>query len=58
MPEFVVWYDSVRSYYSADPQLYLRMFMDVSFSRQSLKESQRPEQHKVILNFGAPRPEI
>ena len=58
MPELVVWYDSVRRYYSADPQLYLRMFMDVSFSRQSLKESQRPEQHKVILNFGAPRPEI
>ncbi len=58
MPEFVVWYDSVRRYYSADPQLYLRMFTDVSFSRQSLKESQRPEQHKLLLHFGAPRPEI
>ena len=58
MPEFVVWYDSVRHYYSADPQLYLRMFTDVSFSRQSLKESQRPEQHKLLLYFGAPRPEI
>lgn len=58
MPEFTVWYDSVRRYYSADPQLYLRMFTDVSFSRQSLKESQRPEQHKLLLYFGAPRPEI
>ena len=58
MPEFVVWYDSVRHYYSADPQLYLRMFTDVSFSRQSLKESKRPEQHKIELYFGAARPEI
>lgn len=58
MAEFTVWYDSVRRYYSADPQLYLRMFTDVSFSRQSLKESQRPEQHKLMLYFGAPRPEI
>ncbi len=58
MPEFTIWYDSVRRYYSADPQLYLRMFTDVSFSRQSLKESQRPEQNKLMLYFGAPRPEI
>ncbi len=58
MSEFKVWYDSVRRYYSADPQLYLRMFMDASFSRQSLKESQRPEQHKLLLYFGAARPEI
>ncbi len=58
MADFKVWYDSVRRYYSADPQLYLRMFTDVSFSRQSLKESQRPEQHKLMLYFGAPRPEI
>ena len=58
MPEFKIWYDSVRRYYSADPQLYLRMFTDVSFSRQSLKESQRPEQNRVKLFFSAPRPEI
>lgn len=58
MPEFVIWYDSARRYYSADPQLYLRMFTDVSFSRQSLKESQRPEQHKLLLHFGAARPDI
>ncbi|MBR5138267.1 MAG: Ig-like domain-containing protein [Alistipes sp.] len=58
MPGFTIWYDSVRRYYSANPQLYLRMFTDVSFSRQSLKESQRPEQHRLQLQFGAPRPDI
>ncbi len=58
MPSFKVWYDSVRRYYSADPQLYLRMFTDVSFSRQSLKESKRPDQHRLQLQFGAPRPDI
>ena len=58
MPEFTIWYDSVRRYYSADPQLYLRMFTDVSFSRQALKESMRPEQHRLQLQFGAPRPDI
>lgn len=58
MPDFAIWYDSVRRYPSADPQLYLRMFTDVSFSRQTLQSSARPEQHKILLNFGAARPRI
>lgn len=58
MPGFAIWYDSVRRYHSADPQLYFRMFTDVSFSRQNLSEQSRPEQHKVVLNFNAARPEI
>lgn len=58
MPDFSIWYDSVRRYPSADPQLYFRLFTDVSFRRQALQESSRPEQHKVLLCFGAPNPDI
>ncbi len=58
MPQFAIWYDSVRRYPSADPQIYLRMFTDVSFRRQALRDKLRPEQHKIILAFGADHPEI
>lgn len=58
MPDFAIWYDSLRRYPSADPQLYLRMFTDVSFRRQNLQEALRPEQHRVELRFGASRPQI
>ena len=58
MAEFSIWYDSVRRYYSADPQLYLRMFTDVSFSRQSLREARRADQHRIELLFGAAFPQI
>ena len=58
MEPFYVWYDSIRRYPSADPQLYFRLFVDESFSRQTLKEKLRPDQHKVELYFGAKHPEI
>lgn len=58
MLDFSIWYDSVRRYPSADPQLYFRLFTDVSFRRQSLQEATRPEQHKVVLSFGASNPDI
>lgn len=58
MPGFTIWYDSVRRYVSADPQLYFRMFMDVSFSNQKLNEQKRPDQHKVELQFNAAHPQI
>ena len=51
MEPFYVWYDSIRRYPSADPQLYFRLFVDESFSRQTLKEKLRPDQHKVELYF-------
>ena len=58
MEGFAIWYDSVRRYVSADPQLYFRMFTDVSFSRQNLNEQTRPERHKAVLQFNAARPDI
>lgn len=58
MPVFAIWYDSLRRYVSAEPQLYLRMFTDKAFRRQLLSESERPLQHKAMLYFGAPRPQI
>lgn len=58
MPPFAIWYDSVRRYVSADPQLYFRLFTDVSFRRQSLQESKRPDRNKAMLLFATAHPEI
>ncbi len=58
LPGFAIWYDSIRRYPVADPQLYFRMFTDAAFKRQILQESNRPLQHKAMLYFGAPNPEI
>ena len=58
LPEFGIWYDSIRRYVSADPQLYFRMFTDVAFRRQILQQADRPLQHKAMLYFGAPHPRI
>ena len=58
MPDFAIWYDSIRRYVTAEPQLYLRMFTDKAFRRQLLSQSERPLQHKAMLYFGAANPEI
>ncbi|MBR2060844.1 MAG: Ig-like domain-containing protein [Tidjanibacter sp.] len=58
MPPFGVWYDSIRRYPSADPQLYLRLFTDKNFARQSMQDAVRPEQHKILITFAAEKPEI
>lgn len=58
MPHFSIWYDSLRRYPSADPQLYFRMFQDVSFARQSLNESARTDRHRIELQFTAAHPDI
>ena len=58
MPDFALWYDSLRRYVTAEPQLYFRMFTDRAFRRQMLSETARPEQHKAMLYFGAPHPQI
>ncbi|MGN0091523.1 MAG: Ig-like domain-containing protein, partial [Alistipes sp.] len=34
MPEFAIWFDSLRMYPSAEPQLYFRMFTDKAFKNQ------------------------
>lgn len=58
MPDFAIWYDSLRRYVSAEPQIYIRMFTDKAFRRQMLSEQHRPSQHKALLYFAAPHPEI
>lgn len=58
MPDFSVWYDTLRMCRMADPQLHLRMFTDKTFRRQYLAEKARPLQHKIELRFGAEYPEI
>lgn len=57
-PDFAIWYDSIRQYVAAEPQLYLRMFTDVQFRRQVLSQSERPLQHKAMLYFAAAHPKI
>lgn len=58
MPDFALWYDSLRHYVTAEPQLYFRMFTDQAFRRQLLTQSERPAQHRAMLYFGAARPRI
>ena len=58
MPDFAMWYDSIRQYVTAEPQLYLRMFTDKAFRRQVLSQTERPLQHKAMLYFGAAHPRI
>ena len=58
LPEFAIWFDSLRMYPSAEPQLYFRMFTDKAFVNQRLVDAQRPEQKKAILYFNADYPRI
>ena len=58
LPDFAIWYDSLRRYVSAEPQLYIRMFTDKAFRRQMLSEQQRPLQHKAMLYFSSAHPRI
>ena len=58
MPPFIIWYDSLRHYPSAEPQLYFRMFMDRRFTRQTLSGHERLNRHKAMLYFGAQHPEV
>lgn len=58
LPDFAIWYDSLRRYVTAEPQLYFRMFTDVAFRRQLLQESKRPLQHRAQLFFAAAHPQI
>ena len=58
MPEFAIWFDSLRMYPSAEPQLYFRMFTDKAFVNQRLVDAKRTEQKKAILYFNSDYPQI
>ncbi|MDE5706817.1 MAG: Ig-like domain-containing protein [Alistipes sp.] len=58
LPEFSLWYDSLRHYVTAEPQLYFRMFTDEAFNRQYLKSSERTDRHKALLYFNGRHPQI
>ena len=58
MPEFAIWFDSLRMYPSAEPQLYFRMFTDKAFVNQRLVDAQRPEQKKAMFYFNSDYPRI
>ena len=58
MPEFAIWFDSLRMYPSAEPQLYFRMFTDKAFVNQRLVDAKRTEQKKAFLYFNSDYPQI
>ena len=58
LTDFGIWFDSIRMYVTAQPQLYFRMFTDETFKQQNLREQSRPRQHQAQLIFNAPWPEI
>ncbi len=58
MSGFDAWYDTTRHYVVADPQLYFRMFLDSRPARQNLITPTRPLQHKIMLQFTAPWPQV
>ena len=58
LPPFAIWFDSLRHYPSADPQLYFRMFTDKTFKAQRLVEAIRGDQKKITLYFNTALPTI
>ena len=58
LPPFAIWFDSLRRYPSADPQLYFRMFTDKTFKAQRLVEAIRGDQKKITLYFNTALPQI
>ena len=58
LPEFAIWFDSLRMYPSAEPQLYFRMFTDKAFVNQRLVDAQRPDQKKAVFYFNSDYPRI
>ena len=58
MPDFTIWYDSLRHYPSAEPQLYFRMFTDRRFTRQTMTSHERVDRHKAMLYFGSEHPQV
>ena len=58
LPPFAIWFDSLRRYPSADPQLYFRMFTDKTFKAQRLVEAVRPDRKQITLYFNTALPKI
>ena len=58
LPPFAIWFDSLRHYPSADPQLYFRMFTDKTFKAQRLVETVRGDRKKITLYFNTALPTI
>ncbi|MFR9671089.1 MAG: Ig-like domain-containing protein, partial [Rikenellaceae bacterium] len=58
MEDFGLWFDTIRKYIVADPQLHFKMFTDKAYSRQLLNSSTRESQHKALLYFNAEYPII
>lgn len=58
LPDFSIWFDSLRMYPTAEPQLYFRMFTDEAFKGQRLVEFNRTERKKIVMYFNTAHPKI
>lgn len=58
MPPFAIWFDSLRMYPSAEPQLYFRVFTDKAFRGQRLVEHSRPDCKRLQFYFNDDYPII
>ncbi|MBQ0081182.1 MAG: Ig-like domain-containing protein [Alistipes sp.] len=58
MPPFGIWFDSLRMYPSAEPQLYFRVFTDRAFRGQRLVEHSRPDCKRLQFYFNDDYPII
>ncbi|MFR9620049.1 MAG: Ig-like domain-containing protein [Rikenellaceae bacterium] len=58
LTDFSIWFDTVRKYVVAEPQIHLRIFTDLAFRRHLLNNHTRPLQRQAILYFGANYPMI
>ncbi|MDR2936552.1 MAG: Ig-like domain-containing protein [Rikenellaceae bacterium] len=58
MPSFRMWYDSTLMYTVAEPQIFLKTFVEKAFRRNSLSDHKRPGPQQLMLRFSAEYPVI
>lgn len=58
MPPFDTWYDELRMYWQAEPQLLFRLFSEEPIRRMTYTGSTRSQKGKIEINFSAPHPII
>ena len=58
MPSFLLWYDSVKMYQVAEPQIFLQTFRENPDRRQNLSKFERPQAQELMLRFTSKFPKI
>lgn len=58
MPSFLMWYDSVKRYPVAEPQIFMRTFLENPDRRQNLSAFSRPLAQQLMMKFSSKNPQI